>query len=217
MAQQQQQQHLPATAAYQNEWPVYPAFKWGHQLCPSPHQRPFAPFRNCREPIPPPRRKTTAELAHEAREQAWRDRQNYLTNLSGRELPSVISELELDSDSSLQSQSESQSESDQEVQEEQEQRQQQPSHHLESMAIESLSTIRNFILKALDVIAALLDWFYHLVIILAVAILLISAFLDPAKYLFRRLMLLFLDDAEPNEFRYVLVQDYRSWSVAQPC
>ncbi|KAK8094443.1 hypothetical protein PG997_001128 [Apiospora hydei] len=220
--QQQQQQHLPATAAYQNEWPVYPQLKWGHELCPSPHQRPFAPFRNCHKPIPPPRRKTADELAHEAREQEWRDRQIYLTNLRGPQLSSsVLSESRPGSQSDSLSESLSGSDSNQETREEQEQEegqgQQQHSYRLESTVTQSLSSTRTFALKALDVIAALLDWFYHLVIVLAVALLLVSALLDPAKYFFRRFMLLFMDDAEPNEFRYVLVQNYRGWSVAQPC
>ncbi|KAK7948323.1 uncharacterized protein PG986_009209 [Apiospora aurea] len=224
MAQQQQQQHLPATIAYQNEWPVYPQLKWGHELCPSPHRRPFAPFRNCHKPIPPPRRKTADELAREAREQEWRDRQIYLTNLRGPQLSSsVFSDSrpgsQSDSRSESDSQSQSESDSDQETQEEQEQGQGQQHHsyRLESMVIQSLSATRTFVLKALDVIAALLDWFYHPVIVLAVALLLVSALLDPAKYLFEKFILLFMDDAEPNEFRYVLVQNYRSWSVAQPC
>ncbi|KAK8086916.1 hypothetical protein PG994_001890 [Apiospora phragmitis] len=208
---QQQQQHQPLSAtAYQNEWPVYPELEWGHELCPSLQQRPFAPFRNCRKPIPPPRQKTAAELAHEAREQAWVDHQIYLTNLPGPQLPSVVSASASESESD----SQSESESGQEAQEEQ---QHQPSHRLESMAIGSLSTTRTLIFEALDVIAALLNWLYHLIIVLAVVLLLVSALLDPAKYFFRRLMLLFMDDVEPNEFRYVLVQNYRSWSVAQPC
>lgn len=196
----QQQPSSSSATAYQNEWPVYPELKWGHELCPSPQRRPFASFRNCRQPIPPPRRKTAAERAHEAREQAWVDRQTYLTNLPGRHPSSVVSE------------SESESSSDQETQKEEE-----PSRHLETMAKNFLLNARDLVLGGMDVVAMLLNWFYNLAIVLAFALLLASALQDPSRYLFKRLMLLFIDDPEPEEFHYVLVQNYRSWSVAQPC
>ncbi|KAK8134026.1 hypothetical protein PG984_006038 [Apiospora sp. TS-2023a] len=202
--QQQQQQPFPATA-HQNEWPVYPELMWGHELCPSPHRRPFAPFRNYRQPIPPPRwRKSAAERALEAREQAWRDRQIYLTNLPGRQSPSVVSESE----------SESESGSDQETQEESEE--EELSRHLESMATKTLLNTRNLILTGMDALAMLLNWFYHLAIVLAFVLFLASALQDPSQHVFKKLMLLFVDETEP-EFHYVLVQNYRSWSVAQPC
>ncbi|KAK7921047.1 hypothetical protein PG985_009069 [Apiospora marii] len=203
----QQQQQLSTTSsatAYQDEWPVYPQLKWGHELCPSPQRRPFASFRNCRQPIPPPRRKSAAERAHEVQEQAWVDRQIYITNLPGRHRSSVV----------FGSESESESGSDQE---ETQVVEEQPSRHLESMVTKSLMNTRNLVLEGMDVIVMLLNWFYHFVIVLAIVLLLASALQDPSRYFFKRLMLLFVDDPEPEEFYYVSVQNYRSWSVAQPC
>ncbi|KAK7980693.1 hypothetical protein PG990_003547 [Apiospora arundinis] len=200
------QQQPPSTTGYKNEWPVYPELRWGHELCPSPRLQPFAPFRNCQKPIPPPHRKTAAELAHEAREKAWVERQIYLTNLRGRNF-SIIPEPE-------------ESESEQEAQAQEENR---------NMAIREsfssakqawsafLSKARDLVFDGLDFVAVLINWFYHLVIILTIIMFLASAFQDPVQILFGKLVALFKDDVEPEEVRYVLVQNYRSWSVAQQC
>ncbi|KAK8107679.1 uncharacterized protein PG998_009692 [Apiospora kogelbergensis] len=211
------QQQPPSALAYgyQNEWPVYQRLKWGHELCPNPRQRPFAAFRNCREPVPPPHRKTAAELEHEARERAWVDRQIYLTNMRGRQ-PSVVSETGTESSLGSEQDSEQGSQVDQQPSDiDMANRESLPSAQRSWSLI--LSSARDLILDGMDFVAVLINWFYRLVIILTVILFLVSAFQDPLQLVFRGLLGLFRDDTEPEVIRHVLVQNYRSWSVAQPC